>query len=129
MAATTTRVFRERMARLVVGEAALVVPATLKLGTGRYTQQGGVVAPTAEDTDLQSPVISGVAVRLERNGHAVRISASVPGGAIPYQITEAGVFAADGAAILLDAFLPTQLQAGISFDIDYTLYPEVEQLS
>ncbi len=99
----------------------------MKVGTGRYNSTTGLTAPTPTDTDLQTAVISNIVVTLERQGHSVIIKGTVNGGGVPYQITEAGVFAADGAAILLDSFLPTQLQQGQSFDLEYTLYPEVDQ--
>lgn len=120
---TTTTVFRERLARTIQGETGLLLtPASARLGTGR---SGGTVAPSPGDTNLHQPAISGLAVTITRVGHTLTVVTTLVGGATAIAITEAGLFASDGAALMLAAFPPVTVQTGITYTLTWTIYPEV----
>lgn len=124
MTLTTTTAYRTLVARAIMGDAVVMLPTTLKLGTGHFS--GGVlVPPTPSETDLATAVITGVALTVTRVGALVRCTAEVIGGATPYDITEAGLFTADGTMVLIDVFRPRTLTNGLTFDFRYTLIPEV----
>lgn len=124
MTLTTTTAFRTLVARAIMGETVDLLPATLQLGTGHFS--GGVlVPPTPSETDLDTVVISGVALTVERVGALVRCTAEIVGGATAYDITEAGLFTAAGTMVLIDVFRPRTLTNGLTFDFRYTLIPEV----
>lgn len=123
MRATTTNIYRERIARAIQGETALpITPASARLGTGR---SGGTVAPSPGDTNLHQPAISGLAVTVTRLGHTLTITSTVVGGATPVAISEAGLFSSDGVALMLASFAPVTLQEGLTYVQTWTLYPEV----
>lgn len=124
MTLTTTTAYRTLVARAIMSETVDLLPATLKLGTGHFA--GGVlVPPTPSETDLDAPVITGVAVAVVRVGSLVRCTVEVVGGATEYDITEAGLFTAAGTMVLIDVFRPRHLATGLTFDFRYTLLPEV----
>jgi hypothetical protein len=118
----TTNAWRIRVSQKILGETVDTVPAEIRLGTGR---SGGTVPPAATDTNLQTPVITGIVPSVVRTGELITITAIVTGGATGYSITEAGVFTADGGAIILTSFLPVSLATGITQQFVFQLYPEV----
>lgn len=122
----TTHAYRTLLARAVEGEAVTLTPATLKLGVGRYDSASGVLsAPHPSDTDLAQPAVSNIALTLTRYGPTLRITALVPGSTYPGTYTEAGLFLADGTAVILDAFRPVIIEPGMTKRFTYTLFPDV----
>lgn len=123
MRATTTNIYRERIARAIQGETALpITPVTAQLGTGRAS---GTLPPSPENLNLDQPVITGLAVTVTRLGHTLTITSTIVGGATPVAISEAGLFSSDGVALMLASFAPVTLQAGLTYVQTWTLYPEV----
>jgi hypothetical protein len=126
MYTTTTSAYRVLVARAIVGEALTLLPASLKLGTGRYNAGTGVLTPPSpDDLDLATPTITGIAVTVTRSGQLLRCTATRVGTNPAQEITEAGLFLGDGTCVLLDSFRPRTLQSGVTFILRYTLMPEV----
>ena len=126
MTYTTTAAYRILVARAIMGDAVDLLPATLKLGTGHYNAGTGVLtSPTPSETDLETPVITGVTATVNRSGQVIRITAGVEGTSTPVEITEAGVFLTDGTMVLIDVFRPRTLVTGVPFAFAYSLLPEV----
>jgi len=55
----------------------------------------------------------------------VHIHINVPGGSAMVLVSELGVFTEDGVAVILDAFRPFPLEAPLTFQATYTIYPDV----
>lgn len=122
-----TDAYSKLVARAVLGEIGLnLKPVELRLGTGRYAN-GVVTPPKRSDTDLANPVLSGItSFTLSNVGGSVRVQAQVPGSSTPYTITEAGLFTADGIAVILDAFRPRTLVTPFVLEFFWPIFPEVE---
>ena len=129
MTYTTTSAYRTLVAQAIMGTTVDLLPVTLQLGTGHYDPVTGVLTPpTPGETALETPVITAVPVTATRDGQVIRCVATVEGGATPVEITEAGLFTTAGTMVLIDVFRPRTLIEGVSFQLRYTLLPEVEQV-
>jgi hypothetical protein len=122
--------YRNRVARCIAGESPRpdIVPAYAKLGSGRYNSSTGELTdPAPTDTDVQSPIsgYTNLPVTVSVVGNSVRVQLQVPGGSTPVNVTEIGVFTSDGTAVVLDSFRPVTLQAPLTLQTTYTIYPEV----
>jgi hypothetical protein len=122
--------YRNRVARNIAGETPRpdIVPAYAKLGSGRYNSSTGELTdPAPTDTDVQSPIpgYTNLPVTVSVVGNSVQVRLQVPGGATPVDVTEIGVFTSDGTAVVLDSFRPVTLQAPLTLQTTYTIYPEV----
>lgn len=129
MTYTTTSAYRTLVAQAIMGTTVDLLPVTLQLGTGHYDPATGVLTPpTPGETALEAPVITDVAVATTRDGQVIRCIATVEGGATTVNVTEAGLFTFAGVMVLIDVFRPRSLIAGVTFQLRYTLLPEVEQV-
>lgn len=121
MAFTVTSSYRTDLAQQVL---TTLSGATCKLGSGRFA--GGVLSdPQPSDTDLENATVTGLAVTAFRSGQSVIVEVEIDGGTYAGTYTEAGIFLSDASALLLDAFRPVTIEAGVTFRLTYTLFPEV----
>jgi hypothetical protein len=122
--------YRNRVAQNIAGVTPRpdIVPAYAKLGSGRYDSgTGELTDPTPTDTDVQNPLPGYTSLPITVNvvGNSVQVQLQVPGGSTPVDVTEIGIFTADGAPVVLDSFRPVTLQAPLTLQVTYTIYPEV----
>lgn len=125
MSVKVTNLFKQRLAQLVEGVAANdVTPVSARLGTGNYNAGSGVLNdPSANDTNLQNVVLTGIPVTVVRVGSQITVTLNkMPTGTL-YNITEAGLFTSDGAMLLIDTFRPIQLPAtgGVGITLVYSI--------
>jgi hypothetical protein len=122
--------YRNRVAQNIAGVNPRpdIVPAYAKLGSGRYDPgTGELTDPTPTDTDVQSPILgyTNLPITVSVLGNSVLVQLQVLGGSTPVDVTEIGIFTADGAPVVLDSFRPVTLQAPLTLQTTYTIYPEV----
>jgi hypothetical protein len=122
--------YRRRIAENIAGVSNPpdIVPAYAKLGSGRYDPNTGQLTdPTPTDTDVESPIpgYTNIPLTLSVSGTSAVIVLSVPGGSTAVDVSEIGIFTADGVPVILDSFRPVTLQAPLTLQVTYTIYPEV----
>jgi hypothetical protein len=125
-----TNAYRRRVAQSIAGVSPRpdIVPAFARLGSGRYNPSTGQVTdPTPADTDVQTPIpgYTNVPVSVSVQGNSARVQILVLGGANRVEVTEIGIFTADGAPVILDSFRPVTLQSPMALQATYVIYPEV----
>src|SRR5690606_25665586 len=120
----TTTAYKERVARVIMGESLDITPYAFKLGTGRYDAGTGVLThPDEGDADLAAPTLTNTLAGVTRYGHTIVATISVTGGGSPATYTEAGLFTQDGLCIALDSFRPHTITPSVTYEIRYTILP------
>jgi hypothetical protein len=130
MGYVVTNAYRSRVAQNIAGVSPRpdIVPAFARLGSGRYNSSTGQVTdPTPTDTNVQNPIpgYTNVPVSVSVEGNSARVQVLVLGGASPVNVTEIGIFTADGTPVILDSFRPVTLQSPMALQATYIIYPEV----